>query len=181
MRWQMLSPAKYFVQLNVEGGRVLMSPAPHRNKSNSQILNDVIKSHCWRKIKLWQNYCFVLWRSSYNFWRSHWLCYIRLIFPPTRPFERDPLWLKLTSHKNRVGGFCEADFESGVYQLQSRLEELPELFVVKHSLIGFRPAKLQSHWLPLENSSAEEQPAELFLHEKPSVSLVIIRQSHWST
>ena len=36
-----------------------------------------------------------------------------------------------------MGGFCEADFESGVYQLQSRLEELPELFVVKHPVVWF--------------------------------------------
>ena len=38
--------------------------------------------------------------------------------------------------KNIVGGFCQTDFESGVYQLRGRLQELPEMFAVNYALIG---------------------------------------------
>ena len=93
-------------------------------------------------------------------------------------FSTDPsFWGRLTEtevdiSKNIVGGFCQTDFESGVYQLRGRLQELLEMSAVNYTLIGQGTTRSFSHWLGWLQILFKEQPAKLFLHEKPSVSLV---------
>ena len=70
-------------------------------------------------------------------------------------FSTDPsFWGRLTEtevdiSKNIVGGFCQTDFESGVYQLRGRLQELLEMSAVNYTLIGHRTTRSVSHWLCL--------------------------------
>lgn len=94
-------------------------------------------------------------------------------------FSTDPsFWGRLTVtevdiSKNIVGGFCQTDFESGVYQLRGRLQELPEMFAwTKLSLAEESQGPSLIGW-DKDKYFLKEQPAKLFLHEKPSVSLVI--------
>ena len=68
-------------------------------------------------------------------------------------FSTDPsFWGRLTEtevdiSKNIVGGFCQTDFESGVYQLRGRLQELLEMSAVNYTLIGQGTTRSFSHWL----------------------------------